>query len=56
MPGTRHKPAAAAPAQVTILSDWRALRPHEPAIEALHKCRRNPGNGPARLVALGGHG
>ncbi|MGO8895492.1 MAG: GNAT family N-acetyltransferase [Streptosporangiaceae bacterium] len=42
MPGTRHEPAAAAPAQVTILSDWRALRPHEPAIEALHHAAGTP--------------
>ncbi len=42
MPATRHEPAAAAPAQVTILSDWRALRPHEPAIEALHSAAGTP--------------
>jgi GNAT acetyltransferase-like protein len=37
MPGTWHEPAAAARAQVTILSDWCALRPHERAIAALHR-------------------
>ena len=42
MPGTRHVPAAATPAQVTILSDWRALRPHEPALEALHRAAGTP--------------
>ena len=42
MPGTRHVPAAATPAQVTILSDWRALRPHEPALEVLHRAAGTP--------------
>jgi hypothetical protein len=42
MPGTWHKPAAAARAQVTILSDWRALLPLEPAIEALHRAAGTP--------------
>jgi len=42
MPGTRHEPAAATPAQVTILSDWRALRPLEPALAALHRAAGTP--------------
>ena len=42
MPGTRHEPAAATPAQVTMLSDWRALRPLEPALAALHRATGTP--------------
>jgi hypothetical protein len=42
MPGMWHEPAAAARAQVTILSGWRALRPLEPAIEALHRAAGTP--------------
>jgi hypothetical protein len=42
MPGTWHEPAVAARAQVTILSDWHALRPLEPAIEALHRAAGTP--------------
>lgn len=42
MPGTWHEPAAAARAKVTILSDWDALRPLEPAIEALHRAAGTP--------------
>jgi hypothetical protein len=42
MPGTWHEPAAAARAQVTILSDWRALRPFEPAVDALHRAAGTP--------------
>ncbi len=42
MPGTWHEPAAATRAQVTILSDWRALRPLEPAIAALHRAAGTP--------------
>ncbi len=42
MPGTWHEPAAAARAQVTILRGWRALRPLEPAIEALHQAAGTP--------------
>ena len=35
MPGTRHEPAAAAYAQIDILSGWPALCPLEPAVEEL---------------------
>jgi len=42
MPGTWHEPAAAARAQVTILSDWHALRPLEPALDALHRAAGTP--------------
>jgi CelD/BcsL family acetyltransferase involved in cellulose biosynthesis len=42
MPATWHEPAAAARAQVTILSDWRALRPLEPDIAALHRAAGTP--------------
>jgi len=42
MPGTWHVPAAAARAQVTILSDWHALRPLEPAVDALHRATGTP--------------
>jgi hypothetical protein len=42
MPGTWHGPAAAARAQVRVLSGWHALRPLEPAIEALHRAAGTP--------------
>jgi hypothetical protein len=42
MPGTWHEPAAAARAEVTILSGWRALYPLEPALEALHRAAGTP--------------
>ncbi len=42
MPGTRHEPATAAPAQVKILSGWRDLRTLEPAIETLQRAAGTP--------------
>jgi hypothetical protein len=42
MPGTRHEPAAAARAQVTILRGWRALRPLEPALATLQRIAGTP--------------
>jgi hypothetical protein len=42
MPGTWHEPAAAARTQVTVLSDWRALRPYEAAVDALHRATGTP--------------
>ena len=42
MPGTWHEPAGAAHAQVTILGGWRALRPLEPALEALQRAAGTP--------------
>jgi hypothetical protein len=42
MPGTWHEPAAAARAQVVNLRGWRALRPHEPAVDALHLAAGTP--------------
>jgi hypothetical protein len=42
MPGTRHEPAAAAPARVTTLRGWRAMHPHEPAVEALQRTAGTP--------------
>jgi hypothetical protein len=42
MPGTRHEPAAAAPAQATIVSGWRALSALEPAIETLQRAAGIP--------------
>ena len=42
MPRTWHEPAAAARVQVTILNDWRALRPYEPAVDALHRVTGTP--------------
>ena len=42
MPGTRHEPATAAPAQVKILSGWRDLRTLEPAIETLQRTAGTP--------------
>jgi hypothetical protein len=42
MPGTRHEPAAAASAQIDILSGWRALGPREPAVEKLHQIAGTP--------------
>jgi hypothetical protein len=42
MPGTRHEPAAAASAQIDILSGWPALCPLEPAVEKLHQIARTP--------------
>ena len=42
MPGTWQEPAAAARAQVTILSDWRVLRPLEPALATLHRAAGTP--------------
>ena len=41
MPGTRHEPAAA-PARVMTRRGWRAMRPHEPALEALHRTAGTP--------------
>jgi hypothetical protein len=70
MPGTRHEPATA-PARVTTRRGWRAMRPLEPALEALHRaagtlvtarlnwwraaCAADPGTVPL-LLALRGHG
>jgi len=42
MPRTWHEPAAAARVQVAILKDWRALRPYEPAVDALHRATGTP--------------
>jgi hypothetical protein len=42
MPGTRHEPAAAASAQIDILSGWPALGPLEPAVAALHQLAGTP--------------
>ena len=42
MPGTRHEPAAAASAQIDILSGWPALCPVEPAIETLNQRAGTP--------------
>ena len=42
MPGTWHEPAATTRAQVTILRGWRALRPLEPALAALHRAAGTP--------------
>lgn len=42
MPGTRHEPAAAACALVIALCGWRALRPLEPALEALQRASGIP--------------
>jgi len=42
MPRTWHEPAAAARVQVTILNDWHALRPLEPAVDALHRATGTP--------------
>jgi Acetyltransferase (GNAT) domain len=42
MPGTRHEPAAAASAQIDILSGWPALCPLEPAVEKLHQIAGTP--------------
>ena len=41
MPGTRHEPATA-PARVTTRRGWRAMRPLEPALEALHRAAGTP--------------
>jgi hypothetical protein len=41
MPGTRHEPANA-PARVTTRRGWRAVRPLEPALEALHRTAATP--------------
>src|ERR1700751_2954502 len=37
MPGTRHEPAAAAPARVTTVRGWCELRVLERAVDALHQ-------------------
>jgi Acetyltransferase (GNAT) domain len=37
MPGTRHEPAATAPAGVATVRGWRELRALEPALDALHR-------------------
>ena len=42
MPGTWHEPAGAAHAQVAVLGGWRALRPLEPALEALQRAAGTP--------------
>ena len=42
MPGTRHEPAAAASAQIDILSGWPALCPLEPAVEKLQQIAGTP--------------
>src|SRR5256884_585488 len=42
MPGTRHEPAAAAPARVTTVRGWRDLRTLEPALDALHRAAGIP--------------
>ena len=42
MPGTRHEPAATAPARVTTLRGWPAMHPHEPAVEALQRAAGTP--------------
>jgi Acetyltransferase (GNAT) domain len=70
MPGTRHEPATA-PARVTTLRGWRAMRPLIPALEALNRAAglpvtarlawwraavaADPGTVPL-LLALRGHG
>jgi len=41
MPGTRHEPATT-PARVTTRRGWRAMRPLEPALEALHRAASTP--------------
>ncbi len=41
MPGTRHEPATA-PARVMTRRGWRAMRPLEPALEALHRAAGTP--------------
>ena len=41
MPGTRHEPATA-PARVMTQRGWRAMRPLEPALEALHRTAGTP--------------
>lgn len=42
MPGTRHEPAAAASAQIDILSGWPDLYPLEPAVEKLQQIAGTP--------------
>jgi hypothetical protein len=42
MPGTRHEPAAAASAQITIVTGWPALSPLEPAVEKLQEAAGTP--------------
>jgi Acetyltransferase (GNAT) domain len=42
MPGTRHEPAAAAPARVTTVRGWRDLRALEPALDALQRAAGIP--------------
>lgn len=42
MPGTRHEPAAAASAQITIVTGWPALSPLEPAVEKLQETAGTP--------------
>src|ERR1700745_1563026 len=42
MPGTRHEPAAAAPALVTTVRGWRDLRALEPALDKLQRATGIP--------------
>jgi hypothetical protein len=42
MPGTWHERAAAARTRVTVACGWRALRPHEPALEELQRTAGTP--------------
>src|SRR5882757_6025208 len=42
MPGTRHEPAAAASAQITIVKGWSALSPLEPAVDKLQETAGTP--------------
>jgi hypothetical protein len=42
MPGTRHEPAAAAPARVITVHGWRDLRALEPALDVLHRAAGIP--------------
>src|SRR4029077_10192094 len=42
MPGTRHEPAAAAPARVTTVRGWRDLRALEPALDVLYRAAGIP--------------
>ena len=42
MPGTRHEPAAAAPARLTTVRGWRDLRALEPALDTLQRAAGIP--------------
>jgi hypothetical protein len=42
MPGTRHEPAAAAPARVATVRGWRDLRALEPALHTLYRAAGIP--------------